>query len=70
MTDIVEKLRNKTECLGHGDYAVDSVSLEAADEIERLRETTAFLDKQVVQNDWRILSLLRILAAHGIEVDK
>ena len=37
MTDLTERLRKNTRCMGHGDYDVDPLSLEAADEIDRLR---------------------------------
>ena len=38
MTDIVERLEKNTRCLGHGDYDVDPLSLEASKEIRRLRK--------------------------------
>lgn len=38
MTDLTERLRKNTRCMGHGDYDVDPLSLEAADEIDRLRK--------------------------------
>ena len=38
MTDIVERLRKNTVCMGHGDYSVDPLCGEAADEIDQLRE--------------------------------
>lgn len=38
MADIVERLKNNKVCLGHGDYGVDPLSLEAAAEIEMLRQ--------------------------------
>ena len=37
MTDIVERLRKNTVCIGHGDYRADPLCVEAADTIERLR---------------------------------
>ena len=43
MTDIVERLRKNTVCMGHGDYSVDPLCEEAADEIERLRKREEIL---------------------------
>ena len=37
MTDIVEKLKKNTVCMGHGSYDVEPLSLEASNEIENLR---------------------------------
>ena len=45
MTDIVERLRKNTVCMGHGDYSVDPLCEEAADEIERLRKREEVLSE-------------------------
>ena len=39
MSDIVERLKRNVVCMGHGDYRVEPLSLQAAEEIEKLRET-------------------------------
>ena len=38
MTDIVERLKNNKICLGHGNWDVDPLSMEAVTEIETLRQ--------------------------------
>lgn len=45
MTDIVERLRKNTVCMGHGDYSVDPLCEEAANEIERLRKREEVLSE-------------------------
>lgn len=76
MTDIVERLENNTRCMGHGDYDVDPLSLEAAKEIKRLRKYEWIVkyihtdpyelsyEKIVNQRDW-----YKILARKQIEED-
>lgn len=52
--NIIERLRNNKMTLGHGEYGVDPLCEQAADEIERLRKYRELV--MFIANDYYELS--------------